>query len=233
MKRLPALLALVVVLVLVLMLGTAGMASATTLNFEFDDPSVSPAQLAGYPYIPPAGSPIASVTMINWHNEGGYNGGHLYCNNCASDNVIYFAQPTYVESFQVTGLPYPSYDPNETAPYPGDPNFILFGPVTISAFSGDNPVPVWSTTVDFLASPPDGNSDFYTFAYNWLTVPVNTADVTKIIFYGSNPLFNEEGPIVYPSIDNLVITEAPVPASVWLLVSGLAGLVGLRRKFTC
>ena len=40
----------------------------------------------------------------------------------------------------------------------------------------------------------------------------------------------------FPSIDNLVINEAaavPIPASVWLLVSGLVGLVGLRRKFTC
>jgi hypothetical protein len=132
----------------------------------------------------------------------------------------------------MTGLPYPNYDPYGSAPYPGDPNFIPFGPVTMSAFSRDNPVPVWSTTVDFGA---DANSS-YAADFIYLTVPVNASDVTKLVFYGSNPLFNEEGPFVYASIDNLVINEGdpvPIPGSVWLLVSGLLGLVGLRRKFTC
>lgn len=70
MERSLALLALV----LGLMAGTAGMASALTLTFDVGDPE----QLAAYPYIPPSGSPIASVTNVNWHDDGG---GHLYCNN--------------------------------------------------------------------------------------------------------------------------------------------------------
>ena len=64
---------------------------------------------------------------------------------------------------------------------------------------------------------------------------VNTAGVSQLIFKAPNLGAIEGGPEFYASIDNLVINEAdpvPVPASVWLLVSGLLGLVGLRRKFT-
>ena len=151
MKSFLAVLAMVVVL----MAGMAGMVSATTLTFDVGDPSVSPAQSPENPYIIPAGSPIASVTYMNWHDDGG---GHLYCNNSVFDNVIYFTNPTYVNSFQITAFPYPSFDPSGSAPYPDDPNFVSFGPVTISAFSGNNPVPVWSTTVDFGA---DGQLRLY------------------------------------------------------------------------
>ena len=66
-------------------------------------------------------------------------------------------------------------------------------------------------------------------------MPVNTADVSKIIFYGSNPLFPDPGNNFFPSIDNLVINEAaavPIPPSVWLLASGLLALVGLRKKLS-
>ena len=94
MKRFLALLALV----LVLMAGTAGMASALTL--DFDDPT---GQTATWEYIPPPGSPIDYVYNILWHDVGG---GHLYSGGFTVDNVIRFTTPTYVNSFQMNGLPY-------------------------------------------------------------------------------------------------------------------------------
>jgi hypothetical protein len=219
MKRFLALLALV----MVLMFGTAGMVSATTLAFEFGDPTVSSTQLPETPYIPPAGSPIASVTYVNWHNDGG---GHLYCNNSMLQNIISFTTPTYVNSFQMTGLLWATVDSSS----------FSYGPMDIKAFKADGAV-AWSTTVDFAQeNPNDPGYPYYVDWANWLTVVVNTADVSKIVFYGPNPTGSDDGLNFYPSIDNLVINEAaavPIPASVWLLGSGLLGLVGLRRKFTC
>ena len=215
MKRSLALLALV----LVLMAGTAGMASAVTLTFEVGSPELSIGQPAESPYIPPSGSPIASVTTVNWHDDGG---GHLYCNSPWYDNIITFTTPIYVNKFEMTGMPWSSC------------SFELnFGPMNIAAFDAAGRS-LWSTTVDFLIPPPGENPEYYSTTYNWLTVEVNKADVSKIIFYGPNPN-GSTGIIFYPSIDNLVINEAaavPISASVWLLGSGLLALVGLRRKFT-
>ena len=151
MKRSLALLALV----LVLMAGTAGMASALTLTFEVGSPELLTGQLAEYPYIPPSGSPIASVTMVNWHDEGG---GHLYCNNVLYDNIINFTTPTYVNNFQMTGLPWPNFRYGDET----------FGTMNIAAFNATGG-PVWSTTVDFLSGgdPPGDDPDFYSIAYNY------------------------------------------------------------------
>jgi len=175
------------------------------------------------PYIPPSGSPIASVTWVNWHDDGG---GHLYCNNIVQDNIIYFTTPTYVNNFQMTGLPWQGMDPSPWT----------FGPMKITAFNATGG-PLWSTTVDFLSGgdPPGSDPEVYSIGFVYLTVPVNTADVSKIIFYGSNPLYPEPGNNFSPSIDNLVINEAaavPIPPSVWLLASGLLALVGLRKKLS-
>jgi hypothetical protein len=219
MKRSLALLALV----LVLMAGTAGMASALTLTFEVGSPELSPGQLPMYPYIPPSGSPIASVTYVNWENDGG---GHLYCNNVLKDNIINFTTPTYVNNFQMTGLPWQSFDQGEET----------FAPLQITAFNATGG-PVWTTTVDFLSGgdTPYSDPEVCSIGFVYLTVPVNTADVSKIIFYGSNPSFPAPGNNFVPSIDNLVINEAaavPIPPSVWLLASGLLALVGLRKKLS-
>jgi hypothetical protein len=234
MKRFLALLALV----LVLMAGMAGMASADTLTFEVGSPELSPGQVKETEYIPPPGSPIAAVTNVNWHDDGGDYKGHLYCNNSVFDNIIYFANPianpTYVNKFDITGIPWTMVDSSG----------FTFAPMNIAAFNRDG-VQVWSTKVDFLAGgdPPGSDPEFYSIAYNWLTVDVNRPNVSKIIFYGPNPLdlvkyppygWNPDGPAFYPSIDNLVINEGavvPIPASVVLLALGLLRLAGLRKKF--
>jgi hypothetical protein len=220
MKRLPAVLALVAVL----MFGMAGMASATTLAFEFGDPSVSSTQVIETQYTPPSDSPIASVNFVNWHDDGG---GHLYFVSFARDSIISFTTPTYVNSFQMNGMP--------NASLPQDPfTTVVFGPMKIEAFNAAGEL-VWSTTVTNLGDYADVTGE-------WLPVDVNTANISSIIFRAVNPLdletypsigYDPNGPQFWASVDNLVINEAaavPIPASVWLLGSGLLGLVGLRRK---
>lgn len=218
MKRLPALLALVVVLVLVLMLGMAGMASADTITFD-DGVNSTPVPPSIPTYLPPDGSPIASVTNLTWDGSD-YTAGHLYCSNFVYDSAIYFTNPTYVNSFQLNGMPWLEFANMVD-------NGVVPGPLRIEAFNAAG-VSVWNFTVPSLGEYSDLTDEF-----NWLIVDVNTAGVSSIVFYSPNPGFDLDGPMFYASIDNLVITEAPIPASVWLMVSGLVGLVGLRRKFTC
>jgi hypothetical protein len=56
---------------------------------------------------------------------------------------------------------------------------------------------------------------------------VNSAPLTSVRFYISRQLENPDG-----IMDDLyVATAVPIPAAVWLLGSGLIGLVGIRRRF--
>lgn len=172
---------------------------------------------------------------MQWSDDGGDQdgGGHLYCSNFSYDSIISFTSPTYVNNFQMNGMPNASQDPSA---------YNFSGPMQIAAFdlAGSK---LWNATIDFAVVTPPENVE-YTGWGNWLTVDVSTAQVSNIIFYGPNPVdlvnypdtaIDPYGPDFTPSIDNLVINEAPaapIPASVWLLGSGLLGLVGLRRKFT-
>jgi hypothetical protein len=192
-------------LVLVLLFSTAGMASVATLDFTSAPP---------YPGItlePDPNDPNHQLNLL-WSDVGG---GHLYCNNSWYDSIISFTTPTSVSKFDMCGVRWQG----------DDPGAFTFGPMNIAAFNAAD-VQLWSTTIDFTDSQ-------YADWGVWLTVNVNTAGVSKLIFFGPNP--EGLGYDFYPSIDNLVINTAarvPIPASIWLLTSGLLGLVGLRRKFT-
>ena len=201
MKRFLALLALV----LVLLAGTAGMASADIFTFEFGSPEVSDTQVAESSYWPPDHPIIALPDMLNWHDV---IGGHLYCAYANVNSVFRFKNPTYVNSFQMNGIPWE---------YAG---YFDFGPMKIAAFD-EGGTSLWSKTVNL-----ENDNDWD----KWLTVVVDRDNVKEIIFYARDPAYNFR-----PSIDNLVINEAaavPIPASVWLLACGLLRLVGRRRKFT-
>jgi hypothetical protein len=176
-------------LVMALVLAAAGLASATTLDFNnFSNLGVN---LGG---------------QMMWTD---YGGGHLYCGNTLVDNVITFTSPTIVNSFQMNFMPSQDY-------WAGDG-----GRMDIAAFNGDTvPLQLWSTTVNL-----SGYKDWA----SWLTVNVQTADVSKLIFYAAD---NYQNNYFWPSIDNMAINAAPIPGAVWLLGSGLLGLAGLRRKFS-
>ena len=63
----------------------------------------------------------------------------------------------------------------------------------------------------------DGNPGFQTFDF---TVP-GFDDVTSVSWQ-NNPLFHE--------FDNIVVSQVPLPAAVWLFTSGLLGLIGVSRR---
>jgi hypothetical protein len=202
MKRLPALLALAVVLTA----GTAGMASALTLDFN------SPPSTPPYPQ-------IAAITGMVWDGTGYYDG-HLYAVGSWHDSTITFASPAYVNSFVVNGWPSMDF-------YSPD---VTFGPLNIEALNSSGAL-VWSITINDIDEHQDLTADS-----SWLTVVVNTANVASLVLKAPNPngIYGDANNF-YPSIDNLMINEAatvPIPASIWLLASGLLGLAGLRRKLS-
>jgi hypothetical protein len=208
MKRFLALLALV----LVLMASTAGMASALTIGFDDPPPGyIFSGDPLSLPY-PPA---ISGTTHMYWDGTGWYEG-HLWCDTSCQDSIISFTSPTYVNSFQMSGV---STD--------GDPyaEYTIFGPMTIAALNAGGAT-VWSKKVENLGD----YIEMWTET-GWLTVTVNTPAVSSIVFKAPNYPYDAKGPVFWPSIDNLVIKEVvPIPASVWLLGSGLLGLAGWRLR---
>ncbi len=162
----------------------------------------------------------------------GYGGGHLFMQNYLDDDYLIFDTPKYVKQFEINGLSTPGYQ---------DPRTVL-GPINIAAFDNNNNK-IWNTSVD-LTNYGDWN--------NWLTVSVETDNVSKLVFYDPwgdrNPWFpwyDEVGQpipqgsyIFFPSIDNINIEnshpQVPEPGTMFLLgslASGLFGFAGLKKRF--
>ena len=109
---------------------------------------------------------------------------------------------------------------------------VGFSPNTVGS-----PAPFTATNIDtsaflggLLGGPVTGNPQFYLGLFdgtNWLAVDHadarNTAGTAfNVVFAGSTP-----GNIL--AVD-MVISQIPVPAAVWLFGSGLIGLVGVARR---
>lgn len=130
-------------------------------------------------------------------------GGHLYGDDTLNDDLIFFLSDSYVNSFEMNGMAWLGFNKGNV------------GSMNISGFNAVDDE-IWSTTVDL--------TDYITWD-KWLTVSVETANIAKLTFYATgNDAF-------WPSIDNMVINEVPVPAALWLFGSGLLGLIGLSGPY--
>jgi len=144
------------------------------------------------------------VTLGGSMQWSGTGGGHLYGDNTLDNDFVFLLGDTYVNSFEMNAMAWDGFNR-------GNP-----GSMNISGFNASNDE-IWTTTVDLTN---------YTTWDNWLTVSVETANIAKLTFFATgNGGF-------WPSIDNMVINEVPVPAAIWLFGSGLLGLIGLSSPYS-
>lgn len=149
---------------------------------------------------------------MTWNGTGG---GHLYNENFNTDDFIYFAAPTFVSSFQMNELPWEGYvtwNTNQTT-----------ANISIEAYDSLSNL-LWNTTVDLLS---------YNTWTNWLTVNVNTANVSSLRFIAPELDLNLPLNGFWPSVDNMVVNGSvptPEPSTLILLGAGMAGL-GIMRRY--
>ena len=101
---------------------------------------------------------------------------------------------------------------------------------------------VWSRIWDEEQEPKDNSVDLTSYTVwgdvdnDWLTVSVETPDIISFTFKATGLLPHDNS--FWPSIDNMIINEqmpqVPVPAAIWLFISGLAGIfgTGLSRRLS-
>jgi hypothetical protein len=189
--------------IIILAIGFSSVASANLLDFDDQDN---------------LGVALNLEKHIKWDGKGG---GHLYAGNYNKDDSIYFSEETYVNSFEMNGLPW------ENGPATN------VSSIEIEAYDTGNSL-IWNSIVDLTSSKT---------WQDWITVPVEMAAVSSLKFLAPQSLsLNYK---FWPSIDNLIINEpvntdisfltqatvnpVPVPGAVWLFGSAI-GLLGWIRR---
>jgi len=189
--------------IIILAAGFSSVASATLLDFD-DHNNL--------------GIGFSLEKHFKWDGRGG---GHLYVGNYNKDDLIYFSEETYVNSFEMNGLPWEDAQTN------------TFGSIAIEAYDVGNSL-IWNRTVDLTSSKT---------WQDWITVPVEMAAVGSLRFLAPRSLSRKYK--FWPSIDNMIINEpvntdisalkqaaanpVPLPAAVWLFGSAI-GLLGWMRR---
>lgn len=91
---------------------------------------------------------------------------------------------------------------------------------TVSIFSGLNGSGIELASFNLVANAQDGCSD--TLYCNWEFATLNLAGIGQSIQFGSTA--------GVAGFDNISVSEVPVPAAAWLLLSGLGGLGAMSRR---
>ncbi len=219
--------------ILILMLGFAGAANALTINFGTDDLS----NVSGATLTPSGGSytvkTVGGVTGVGITT--GYEGTEMDGEN--ESILIEFDTPQIIESL-VLGFLYQKEPAGPKSAYGDKVDERAWmsingetGVYTLKA-TGDT-----SGTWDGSGALSNVEAALYNSGGAWLlTNPFGTTAVTSILF--TAPI-DRHGPQHVPwtqgkgsdySLVSLTTSSVPVPAAVWLLGSGLLGLVGLRRR---
>jgi hypothetical protein len=133
------------------------------------------------------------------------------------DGLFGIASIDLSEHYNLTNLPHPDYVTYTATKF------------SFTGIKSDNTEINASFTMDGISDGTNGLADFetYLFGEEWsslkalIVTPINDRDVWYADTYR------------YGGVDNIVVSasQVPIPPSVWLLGAGLAGLVGLRRKF--
>jgi len=163
---------------------------------------------------PPESDVIASLDNLQWRFDP-VPGGHLYLQNPydSLEATISFADSQDVNSLDMHGHAYsaPNYYTDWNSKY-----------VTISAYAysqaGADTL-LWEDTFDLT------NYNDLTMT-NWLHIDIGVTNVDYLRFTASK--------FSLPSIDNLdaVPSAVPLPGAIWLLGSGIVGMIAIRRKST-
>jgi hypothetical protein len=157
------------------------------------------------------------ITGTYGYTHSTVGGGHLWLNGWNSDDIMLFANPTHVNSFDITARRWL----NDTLAPTGYK-------IDVAAFNASN-TKVWSQTLDLTGT---------TWA-NWLTITVDTYDITKMVFYAPNITQKNQ---LSPSIDNLTLNVEPPPVveqrvtnvpdaggSALIFLMGLGSLAAFRK----
>ncbi len=215
-----------IVLCLALMLGTAGLAGAYTIN------DLTASQ---------AGVTITSSGTIISRTWQGYTGYGVQGGNVSGEIdgvgtgewvLVAFDTPQYIDSVQISAL-YTSGNygdvVDETALFSYDTDyanrpvsanaFITADTATTAVTGGTDGIGGWSN----VSPGEDGSGGV------WLMTDLfNGKAVSSILFYVNSPASSAS--LSDFSIMSIETSSVPIPAAVWLLGSGLLGLVGLRRR---
>ena len=149
--------------------------------------------------------------------------GHLFADHANDDDTISFSTATYVNSFEMNAKAWENFT---------NINEDIVKKIDIIGLNAAGET-VWSRT-NLGLNPIDLTT--YTDWNNWLTVKVETADILTLLFKAPGAPLNDN--TFWPSIDNMIINEqmpqVPVPAAIWLFISGLAGIfgTGLSRRLS-